>query len=61
MVESTATRVDLRGQMFRAKRQMPEDQAQVFLRPGYPLMDQIILYEQKIEGMTGKQSFGLHH
>ena len=29
--------------------------------PGYPLIDQIILYEQKIEIMSGKQSFGLHH
>ncbi len=29
--------------------------------PGYPLLDQIILYEQKIEIMTGKQSLGLHH
>lgn len=29
--------------------------------PGYPLIDQIILYEQKIEIMTGKQSFGLRH
>ncbi len=29
--------------------------------PGYPLLDQIILYEQKIEIMTGKQSFGLRH
>lgn len=29
--------------------------------PGYPLLDQIILYEQKIEIMTGKQSFGLSH
>ncbi|HLI64676.1 MAG TPA: pyridoxamine 5'-phosphate oxidase family protein [Terriglobales bacterium] len=29
--------------------------------PGYPLIDQIILYEQKIEVLTGKQSFGLRH
>ena len=29
--------------------------------PGYPLLNQIILYEQKIETMTGKQSFGLRH
>lgn len=29
--------------------------------PGYPLLDQIILYEQKIEIITGKQSFGLRH
>lgn len=29
--------------------------------PGYPLLDQIILYEQKIEIMTGKQSMGLSH
>ncbi len=29
--------------------------------PGYPLLDQIILYEQKIEIMTGKQSSGLRH
>lgn len=29
--------------------------------PGYPLLDQIIVYEQKIEIMTGKQSVGLSH
>jgi nitroimidazol reductase NimA-like FMN-containing flavoprotein (pyridoxamine 5'-phosphate oxidase superfamily) len=29
--------------------------------PGYPLLDQIILYEQKIEVLTGKHSFGLRH
>jgi nitroimidazol reductase NimA-like FMN-containing flavoprotein (pyridoxamine 5'-phosphate oxidase superfamily) len=29
--------------------------------PGYPLLDRIILYEQKIEIITGKQSFGLRH
>ena len=29
--------------------------------PGYPLIDQIILYEQKIEIVTGKQSSGLSH
>jgi nitroimidazol reductase NimA-like FMN-containing flavoprotein (pyridoxamine 5'-phosphate oxidase superfamily) len=29
--------------------------------PGYPLLDQIILYEQKIEILTGKHSAGLHH
>jgi nitroimidazol reductase NimA-like FMN-containing flavoprotein (pyridoxamine 5'-phosphate oxidase superfamily) len=29
--------------------------------PGYPLIDQIILYEQKIEIPTGKQSSGLSH
>lgn len=29
--------------------------------PGYPMLDRIIVYEQKIEIMTGKQSFGLHH
>jgi nitroimidazol reductase NimA-like FMN-containing flavoprotein (pyridoxamine 5'-phosphate oxidase superfamily) len=29
--------------------------------PGYPLLGQIILYEQKIEILTGKQSFGLRH
>lgn len=29
--------------------------------PGYPLLDQIILYEQKIEIMTGKRSLGLRH
>lgn len=29
--------------------------------PGYPLIDQIILYEQKIEVLTGKQSLGLYH
>jgi hypothetical protein len=28
--------------------------------PGYPLLDQIILYE-KIEIMPGKESFGLRH
>jgi len=29
--------------------------------PGYPLIDQIILYEQKIEVLTGKHSSGLRH
>ncbi len=29
--------------------------------PGYPLLDQIILYEQKIEVLTGKHSSGLQH
>jgi uncharacterized protein len=29
--------------------------------PGYPLIDQIILYEQKIEVLTGKHSGGLRH
>jgi uncharacterized protein len=29
--------------------------------PGYPLLDRIILYEQKIDILTGKQNFGLHH
>jgi uncharacterized protein len=29
--------------------------------PGYPLIDKIILYEQKIEILTGKHSAGLHH
>jgi uncharacterized protein len=29
--------------------------------PGYPLIDQIILYEQKIETMTGKRNVGLRH
>ncbi len=29
--------------------------------PGYPLIDQIILYEQKIEVVTGKHSNGLYH
>jgi len=29
--------------------------------PGYPLLDQIILYEQNIEIMTGKRSSGLQH
>lgn len=29
--------------------------------PGYPLLDQIILYEQKIEILTGKRNAGLHH
>lgn len=29
--------------------------------PGYPLIDQIILYEQKIEIVTGKHSSGLRH
>jgi len=28
---------------------------------GYPLLDQIILYEQKIEILTGKHSAGLYH
>ena len=29
--------------------------------PGYPLIDRIILYEQKIEVLTGKHSSGLYH
>lgn len=29
--------------------------------PGYPLIDCIILYEQRIEVVTGKQSNGLYH
>ena len=29
--------------------------------PGYPLLDQIILYEQKIEVLTGKHSSGIYH
>jgi len=29
--------------------------------PGYPMIDQIILYEQKIEVLTGKRSLGLRH
>lgn len=29
--------------------------------PGYPLIDHIILYEQKIEVLTGKKNVGLHH
>jgi nitroimidazol reductase NimA-like FMN-containing flavoprotein (pyridoxamine 5'-phosphate oxidase superfamily) len=29
--------------------------------PGYPLIDNIILYEQKIEILTGKHSAGLYH
>lgn len=29
--------------------------------PGYPQLDRIILYEQKIEIVTGKQSAGLSH
>ncbi len=29
--------------------------------PGYPLLDQVILYEQKIEVLTGKHSSGLRH
>jgi len=29
--------------------------------PGYPLINQIILYEQQIEIVTGKQSSGLRH
>jgi len=29
--------------------------------PGYPLLDQIILYEQKIEILTGKHSSGIYH
>ena len=29
--------------------------------PGYPLLSQIILYEQKIEILTGKRSTGLRH
>jgi nitroimidazol reductase NimA-like FMN-containing flavoprotein (pyridoxamine 5'-phosphate oxidase superfamily) len=30
-------------------------------KPGYPQLDHIVLYEQQIELMTGKQSEGLHH
>jgi nitroimidazol reductase NimA-like FMN-containing flavoprotein (pyridoxamine 5'-phosphate oxidase superfamily) len=33
----------------------------VRFEPGYPLIDRIILYEQKIEILTGKQSAGLSH
>jgi len=29
--------------------------------PGYPMIDHIIIYEQKIEIITGKQSQGLYH
>ncbi len=29
--------------------------------PGYPLIDNIIVYEQKIEILTGKRSSGLYH
>ena len=29
--------------------------------PGYPLLSKIILYEQKIEVLTGKHSSGLYH
>ena len=29
--------------------------------PGYPMLDRIILYEQKIEIMTGKKNIGLQH
>ena len=29
--------------------------------PGYPLLRKIILYEQKIEVLTGKHSSGLYH
>jgi nitroimidazol reductase NimA-like FMN-containing flavoprotein (pyridoxamine 5'-phosphate oxidase superfamily) len=29
--------------------------------PGYPLIDRIILYEQQMEIVTGKQSAGLYH
>jgi hypothetical protein len=29
--------------------------------PGYPLLDRIVLYEQQIEILTGKQSTGLNH
>ena len=29
--------------------------------PGYPLIDRIILYEQKMEVVTGKHSSGLYH
>jgi nitroimidazol reductase NimA-like FMN-containing flavoprotein (pyridoxamine 5'-phosphate oxidase superfamily) len=36
------------------------DQSWTF-EPGYPQLDKIILYEQKIEILTGKQSTGLHH
>ncbi len=30
-------------------------------KPGYPQLDRIVLYEQQIEVMTGKQSEGLYH
>lgn len=33
----------------------------VRFEPGYPLIDRIILYEQKIEILTGKHSAGLSH
>lgn len=29
--------------------------------PGYPHLDRVILYEQRIEIVTGKHSSGLHH
>ena len=29
--------------------------------PGYPLLDRIVLYEQRIEILTGKRSEGLYH
>ena len=29
--------------------------------PGYPSLQRVVLYEQHIEVMTGKQSAGLHH
>ncbi len=30
-------------------------------KPGYPQLDRIVLYEQQIELLTGKQSEGLYH
>ncbi len=29
--------------------------------PGYPLLDRILLYEVRIEILTGKRSEGLYH
>jgi uncharacterized protein len=36
-------------------------QPELTFEPGYPLLDRIILYEQKIEVVTGKHSSGLYH
>jgi hypothetical protein len=30
-------------------------------RPGYPMIDRIILYEVSLEIVTGKLNVGLHH
>lgn len=36
-------------------------EAEWTFKPGYPLLDRIVLYEQHIEVLTGKRSEGLYH